>query len=67
LVAAHGIGYLLIEKQQIPFVTTVGVCIAAALALQIAGFVARRNQTGKRDLQAAIAADFRGSSATDGS
>ena len=67
LVAAHGIGYLLIEKQQIPFVTTVGICLAAALVLQIAGFVARRKRTHKRNLQAVIAVDFRSSSATDGS
>jgi hypothetical protein len=45
----------------------VGVCLAAALVLQIAGFVARRKQTEMRNLQAAIAADFRSSSATDGS
>lgn len=67
LVAAHGIGYLLIEKQKIPFVITVGVCLAAALLLQIAGFVARRTRPDKRQLRAAIAVGFRSNSATDGS
>lgn len=67
LVAAHGIGYLLIEKQQIPFVTTVGVCIAAALVLQIAGFVARSKRTDKRNLSAAIDVGLRSGSVTDGS
>lgn len=37
LAAAHAIGYLVIEKQMLPFDTVMAVCIASTLALQAWG------------------------------
>lgn len=42
LAAAHAIGYLVIEKQKLPFDMTIGVVIAITLAMQSAGFAKRR-------------------------
>lgn len=44
LAAAHAIGYLTIEKQHLPMVTTISVCIAITISLQAAGFAKRRAQ-----------------------
>jgi sulfoxide reductase heme-binding subunit YedZ len=46
--AIHSIAYLAIEKQKLQWVTTVMLCIAIALSLQIAGFARRRSQAFKR-------------------
>jgi sulfoxide reductase heme-binding subunit YedZ len=42
LVATHSIAYQVNEKQVVPFVMIVTVCIVATAALQIAGFVNRK-------------------------
>lgn len=42
LVAAHAAGYLLIEKQKLPFDFVVSIAIASTLALQAAGYARRR-------------------------
>jgi sulfoxide reductase heme-binding subunit YedZ len=41
LAAAHAIGYLIIEKQTIPFDATIAVCIALTLIMQLSGFAIR--------------------------
>jgi methionine sulfoxide reductase heme-binding subunit len=38
LAAAHAVGYLVIENQNLPFDTTIAVCIAITLAMQMWGF-----------------------------
>lgn len=42
LAGAHAIGFLFIEKQKFSFDTTIGVFLAIAIALQLAGFRLRR-------------------------
>ena len=42
LSAVHAIGYLAIEQQKAPFVTTISVFLACALTLQALGWMARR-------------------------
>jgi sulfoxide reductase heme-binding subunit YedZ len=44
LAAVHSFAYQGIEKQHLPFVTTVAICIAVTLILQVAGIVRRRSQ-----------------------
>jgi sulfoxide reductase heme-binding subunit YedZ len=44
LAAAHAIGYLVIEKQKLPWDTVIGFALAATLGLQIAGFAKRLNR-----------------------
>ena len=44
LAALHAVGYLTIEKQPLPMVATVAVCIAITALLQAAGFLKRRAQ-----------------------
>lgn len=44
LAAVHSFAYQGIEKQHLPFVTTVAICITVALVLQVAGIVSRRSQ-----------------------
>jgi methionine sulfoxide reductase heme-binding subunit len=41
LAAAHAVGYLVIENQNLPFDTTIAVCIAITLAMQMWGFAMR--------------------------
>lgn len=41
LAAAHAIGYLVIEKQKLPFDTVIAVSIAITLAMQAAGILKR--------------------------
>jgi sulfoxide reductase heme-binding subunit YedZ len=41
LAAAHAIGYLVIEKQNLPFDTTIAIAIAITLVMQAAGFAKR--------------------------
>ena len=42
LAAAHAIGYLVIEKQKLPFDITIAICIAITLVMQVLGFARRR-------------------------
>ncbi len=42
LVAVHGIGYQTIEKQKLPFVSTLAVLLLLALVFQFAGVLRRR-------------------------
>lgn len=42
LAALHSFAYQGVEKQHMPFVVTVAVCVAIAIAFQIAGIVMRR-------------------------
>lgn len=42
LVAAHAIGYLLIEKQKLPFDLTIAISIALTITAQAAGYSLRR-------------------------
>lgn len=44
LAAAHTIGYFVVEKQKIPYVSMAAVCIAVTIVLQMWGFAARRRQ-----------------------
>jgi sulfoxide reductase heme-binding subunit YedZ len=41
LAAAHAIGYLVIEKQKLPFDSTIAICIALTLLAQALGFAIR--------------------------
>jgi sulfoxide reductase heme-binding subunit YedZ len=41
LVAAHSIAFQMVEKQKLPWVITVAICIAAAVIMQIAGVTRR--------------------------
>lgn len=41
LAAAHAIGYLLIEKQKLPWDTVIGLCIIITLAMQLWGYALR--------------------------
>ena len=41
LVAVHSIAFQMVEKQKQPWVITVGICIAAALIMQIVGVMRR--------------------------
>lgn len=41
LAAAHAIGYLVIEKQKLPFDTTIAIALAVTVILQLAGFAKR--------------------------
>jgi len=45
LAAAHSFAYQGVEKQRVPFVVTVAVCVAIAIAFQIAGIVMKRRAT----------------------
>ena len=45
LAAIHSFAYQGVEKQHLPFVATVAICVASTLALQITGFTMRRSQT----------------------
>ena len=51
LSAAHSVGYQTMEKQKVGFVTTVWLCIAATLVLQVAGYVLRRRRDRVRELE----------------
>lgn len=42
LTAVHAFSYQGIEKQRLPFVATVAVCVAMAAAMQTAGWISRR-------------------------
>lgn len=48
LAAIHAVGFLVSEKQQIPFVVVVAACIVVTLALQGAGFWRRRAELAGR-------------------
>lgn len=39
--AAHSAGYLVIEKQHLPFVSAIALCVAITLGMQAAGFLSR--------------------------
>jgi len=43
LAAAHAIGYLVIEKQKLPFDSAIAMCIAIVLAAQACGYSRRRH------------------------
>ena len=40
--AAHAVGYLITEKQRMPYVVVVAICILLTLSLQTAGFLMRK-------------------------
>lgn len=42
LVAAHAAGYLIIEKQKLPYVTFIVICLLIAVAFQLMGLAKRR-------------------------
>ena len=44
LAAVHSFAYQRIEKQHLPFVLTVAICIAVALVLQVVGITSRRSK-----------------------
>jgi sulfoxide reductase heme-binding subunit YedZ len=44
LAAVHSFAYQGVEKQHLPFVATVAICVAITLVLQVAGVVMRRSQ-----------------------
>jgi methionine sulfoxide reductase heme-binding subunit len=44
--AAHALGYLVIEKQKLPWDTIIGICIVITLAMQLSGYASRSR---KRD------------------
>ncbi len=48
LAAAHAVAYQTSEKQSLPFVVTLSVCIGLTIGLQVAGFVRRRAATASR-------------------
>jgi sulfoxide reductase heme-binding subunit YedZ len=48
LAAAHAVGYLVIEKQKIPFDTTIAVCIVITVIMQISGFALHSQLRGVR-------------------
>ena len=44
LAAVHSFAYQGVEKQHLPFVATVAICVAITLVLQVTGFAMRRSQ-----------------------
>jgi sulfoxide reductase heme-binding subunit YedZ len=46
LAAAHAIGYLIIEKQKIPFDVIIAACVALTLIMQLSGFAMRSRLPG---------------------
>ncbi len=50
LAAVHSFAYQGVEKQHLPFVTTVAICVAVTLVLQVAGIVSRRSQVNRTTL-----------------
>lgn len=44
LAAVHSFAYQGVEKQHLPFVATVAICVAITLVLQVAGIARRRSQ-----------------------
>jgi len=52
LAAAHAVGYLVIEKQKIPFDATIAVCIVLTVIMQITGFAVRSQTRSLRKVAA---------------
>jgi sulfoxide reductase heme-binding subunit YedZ len=47
LAAIHSLAFQAVEKQSLPFVSTVIVCVAITICLQLAGFIRRRFEGAK--------------------